>query len=490
VNNGATLDVDGQAIWGGSSSVAVTVAGAGSGGGGAIVNSGTSQTKVFHIVTMTGDTAFGGSGNWDIRNSTGTGMPSDAQLIGSFNLTKVNTNTVTLQGVALDPNLGNINVQAGTLTFTYNSSATLTTLGNAAATVTVFSNATLTLDTIGNVPSKNFVLTNGGSLHCTSTNNFGDPLTLTGAANNTINVGSGSQFTITSAITGNGSLSKNGSGPLYLEAANSYTGNTVISGGTLALYGGGANGSIASSALINLTSGATLDVSGRSDGTFTLASGQTLNGGTGTNAGTINGIFVASAGSVLAPGTGTTNTGSIDVTSNGTLQGATQMKLNATAGSNDQLAAYAITYGGTLSVTNAIGTITNDETFQLFVSSNGVYNAGSFGSVYLPTAPGLTWTNNLAVNGTITAGVVPVSPTPPIITGFNLTGTQLIISGTSSSTNTSFTYSLLTATNLLTPLANWSIVSTGNAFNPGGNFRLTNMVNQYAPQNYYLLRVP
>jgi hypothetical protein len=83
-----------------------------------------------------------------------------------------------------------------------------------------------------------------------------------------------------------------------------------------------------------------------------------------------------------------------------------------------------------------------------------------------------------------------VPPTQPTITGFNLTGNQLIISGTSSTVNLSYTYSVLTSTNLLVPVASWTVLSTGNSFNPGGNFRITNTVNPAALQNYYLLRVP
>jgi fibronectin-binding autotransporter adhesin len=495
VSNGATLDTFGQALYGGSSAITLTASGAGVGGEGAIVNNGTSTpTQVFHIVNLTGDTTFGGMSAWDIRNSSGKTAPADAQLNGPngpYNLTKVDSNTVTLQGIVIDGSLENISVQGGTLHITASASAPLSGLGDATATATVFSNATLTLDTIGVIPGKNFVLTNGGELSCSSTNTLTDPLALQGAANNSINVGGSSLFTITTPITGNGGFTKTGSGPLLLEATNTYTGNTTISGGTLALYGGGANGLIASSTSINITGGATLDVSGRSDDTFTLVSGQTLNGGAGTNAGSINGILIAGAGSILAPGTGTTNTGGIDVTGNATLQGATQMKLNASTGSNDVLRASAIVYGVSLTVTNAIGAITNGQTFQLFVSSNGVYNAGSFsGGVTLPSATGLTWTNNLTVNGTITAGVVAVPPTQPTITGFNLTGNQLIISGTSSTVNLSYTYSVLTSTNLLVPVASWTVLSTGNSFNPGGNFRITNTVNPAALQNYYLLRVP
>ena len=459
----------------------------GVGGNGAIINNGTSQTKTLHIVNLVADATFGGTGDWDIRNSSGNSTTADAQLNGAFNLTKVGTNSVTLRGVTVDSGLENINVQGGTLTFTATATAPLNSLGDIAATITVFTNSTLTLDSIGNIPGKNFVLTNGGTLKCSSTNTFANPLTLTGAANNTISVGTGGQFTITSAITGPGSLSKNGSSILFLAASNTYDGSTVVSGGTLALYGGGSDGAINTSTNINVTSGATLDVSGRSDQTLTLLTGQTLGGGSGTNGtGIVNGNLIANPGSTVAPGAGVTNIGSLTVSGNVTLQGATIIELNVSSNANDRLNASAITYGGTLTVTNFSGTPTNGQTFQLFFATNGIYNAGSFGTVILPSAPGLTWTNNLTVNGTITAGVVSTTPATPYITSVSLSGTSLVISGTNGTTGAQF--EVLSSTNLTLPLSNWISIAT-NTFS-AGNFSVTNTVNLSTPRSFYILRIP
>jgi len=487
VSNGATFDVDGKALFGnGNSGLIVTVSGAGVGGNGAIVNSGASQTKVLHTVTLAAAATFGGTGDWDIRNSSGNSATADATLSGAFNLTKTGTNSISFRGVTVDTGLGNIDVQAGSLTFTATASAPLNSLGNSSATATVFSNAMLTLDTIGTVPAKNFVLNNGGTLKSSGTNTLNSPVTLSGAANNTISVGTGAQFTITSAIGGGGGFSKNGSSVLFLTANNTYSGNTVVSGGTLALYGGGSDGSISSSLNVNINSGSTIDVSGRSDGTLTLASGQTLIGGFGTNgAGTVNGILVAGGGSTLAPGTGTTNIGTLSAVSNATLQGAAILKISATNG-NDQLDAAAITYGGTLVVTNFSGAVTNGQSFQLFVATNGIYNAGTFSSVTLPSATGLTWTNNLTVNGTITAGVVTGPPAQPQITSVSLSGTSLVISGTNGTAGLQF--EVLTSTNVALALTNWTSIAT-NTFG-SGNFSVTNTVNPSVPQNFYILRVP
>jgi autotransporter-associated beta strand protein len=485
VSNAATFDVNGYALFGnGNVNLVVTVSGAGVGGTGAIVNNSTnSPTKVLHTVTMAADATFGGNNDWDIRNSAGNNATADAALNGAFNLTKVGTNSVTLRGVTVDTGLGDINVQAGSLSFTATATAPQNSLGDSSKTATVFSNATLTLDTIGIIPSKNFVLTNGGTLKCSGTNTLNSPLTLAGAANNTISVGSGAQFTITSAIGGGGGFSKNGSGPLFLTANNTYSGRTVVSGGTLALYGGGSNGAINFSTNINVNSGATLDVSGRSDKTLTVASAQTLTGGIGTNgAGTINGLLVVGALATISPG-GSTNMGTLSVISNATLSGATVMKISAANG-NDQIDAWTITYGGTLVVTNISGLVTNGQSFQLFVATNG-YSGTFSGGVTLPSATGLTWTNTLAVNGTITAGVVSGPAAQPYITSVSLSGTSLVISGTNGTAGLQFV--VLSSTNLMLPLSQWTPIVT-NTFT-GGSWSTTNTVDPSAPQNFYYLDV-
>jgi fibronectin-binding autotransporter adhesin len=86
------------------------------------------------------------------------------------------------------------------------------------------------------------------------------------------------------------------SGRLILGGVNTYGGNTTISTGTLALA---ATSSIANSALINVASGASFDVSAVSGG-FSLAAGQVL-GGSGTVVGNVTALGTIAPGS--SPGT-------------------------------------------------------------------------------------------------------------------------------------------------------------------------------------------
>ena len=129
--------------------------------------------------------------------------------------------------------------------------------------------------------------------------------TFTAAIQNdaTFKYNSSSAQTISGVISGTGALTKDNSGNLTLSGANTYSGNTSVSGGTLALSA--ADNNIANSAAIDVASGATLDVSGITNG-FALASGQTLSG-----AGTVLGDMTIASGSVLSPGNspGTLSTG-------------------------------------------------------------------------------------------------------------------------------------------------------------------------------------
>jgi autotransporter-associated beta strand protein len=101
-----------------------------------------------------------------------------------------------------------------------------------------------------------------------------------------------------------GGLAKLDTGTLTLTGTNTYTGNTSVKSGTLALA---VNGSISNSAEISLTN-STIDASKRTDGTLTLAAAQTLAGNGAIVGNTIlNGAFSPGDTAVGA----LTNTGSI-----------------------------------------------------------------------------------------------------------------------------------------------------------------------------------
>jgi autotransporter-associated beta strand protein len=92
-------------------------------------------------------------------------------------------------------------------------------------------------------------------------------------------VTSGSR-TMTNTVSGSGSLTKTGAGTLTLSAEQSYTGGTVVNGGTLSLSGNQGRGRLSGALTVN--SGATVVTTG--DGTglgyFDQLNTLTINGGT------------------------------------------------------------------------------------------------------------------------------------------------------------------------------------------------------------------
>jgi autotransporter-associated beta strand protein len=98
----------------------------------------------------------------------------------------------------------------------------------------------------------------------------------------------------TSLISSSGLLTKSGSGTLTLEGANTYTGTTTISAGTLKL-GNVAALSSSSGGVTVSTSSAAFDLAG-----FTLTSAPSL---------TLNGTGISSGGALMNSGAAATYSG-------------------------------------------------------------------------------------------------------------------------------------------------------------------------------------
>ena len=267
-----------------------------------------------------------------------------------------------------------------------------------------------------------------------------------------------------------GGFTKQGSGTLTFTLAQTYTGATIISAGTLALTGFAANGSIVNSTNIFVAAGALFDVSGRAP--LTLASGQSL-----TGFGSLKGSFIFPIGSLLAPGSNTI--GTLTFSNTLTLAGVTTLKLSQSPLANDSIAVFgALTNGGTLLVTNIGGTqLAAGDTFQLF---NAASYTGSFTAVKLPPLPfGLAWNTN-SLN---TAGIISiVRTTTPVIGSVSLSSAGLGLSGTGGVGTANFI--LLGTTNLTSP---WTPLLT-NQFDSSGNFNVTNPIG-LNPQTFYRLQL-
>lgn len=203
--------------------------------------------------------------------------PRLTDSVGGGSFTKTGAGTLVLDGGGSGGNYaGPATINAGTLRYVAGVGA-INTLSGA---VTV-DGSTAILDMNGRTDTvSSVILANNATIQSSAP---GGVLTSTGG----FDVRSG---LISTAIAGNG-LVKSTSGTVSLTAANTYTGTTSVSAGTLLLSG---NGAISSSTLIDVAAGATLDVAGVTGG-YVLASGQTLKGN-----GTIRGD--ATIEGALAPG--------------------------------------------------------------------------------------------------------------------------------------------------------------------------------------------
>ncbi len=352
-------------------------------------------------LTMT-NTLTGTAGTLTLRNNvgfkpsillTGSGFDfarpvtldigSGTGLIVSGNNT---AGTQTFSGVISGPGTIQRNASGGTTVLTssnlYSGGTSLLngTLGVGADSVSSFpptvdygplGTGTLTIDTGAGTPR----ITAVGGAHSVdnlinfSSANIGSPLIVTGSNNLTFNgdfdLSTGNRTiqtdntgkTIFNGSLNNGGLTKTGTGVLYLNGNNGYTDPTIVSAGTL-----GGNGTLNGPVTIN--SSATL-APGNSVGTLTINSDLTINGNLAIE---LNKSLSPSNDLVVVSGV---------LTNSGT---------------------------GTVTVANLGPALVVGDTFTLF--SQAVSN----GAALTVTGASVTWTNKLAIDGSIRV----LSLAPPI----------------------------------------------------------------------------
>ncbi len=449
VEPGGTLDISGQSLGG----ELITIAGDGFNSQGALINSGGVQGTALRLLTLSSNAAVGGTGQFSINNSGGTGTLSTGGQ--PWKLTKVGPNQFGLQNVtSVDPALGAIEVQQGILEF----NGSTTSMGDPTYTNMVDAGATLQFANSSAVWNKFFNLNGNGAANTVNngtaaTTELAGPVEVHGPV--IFNVG-GNLFTISSAISGDGSLTETGATPLILTSNNTYTGDTIINTGVIRL---GGVGSISNSANITIAAGSTLTVTGRVDATFTLNNNQTLRGN-----GVINGQVVTLAGSTVSPGL--SGIGALTVSNALTLGGTTLMELNQDGATNDVVNVNSsITYGGILSLVNIGSPLTNGASFKLF---KALSYSGVFASIQ-PATPGagLAWNTSTLTSGIL--GVVASGSGPTTnanITSVSLSGTNIVLHGTNNNIpNSSFKYVVLTSPSLTLPLSSWTPVVTNSFVN-------------------------
>jgi T5SS/PEP-CTERM-associated repeat protein len=212
---------------------------------------------------------------------------------------------------------------------------------------------------------------------------------------------------------------------------------------------------------------------------LTIVSNAALSGD-----GTIAGIVTVEAGGTLSPGD---SIGTLVFNDSPVLQGLTSLEISkiGTAITNDQVqVSGSLNYGGTLIVSNVGPTaLVAGDKFQLFVATN---YGGGLTAVSLPLLDsGLDWTNKLLVDGSIE--VVSVVVSQPKFSSITVSGTNVIVSGTNGSAGANYT--VLTATNLTTPLSHWMSLVT-NQFGAGGSFSFIHAIEPSERERYFRILIP
>ena len=253
-------------------------------------------------------------------------------------------------------------------------------------------------------------------------------------------------------------------GTLTLTNICTYTGDTIISSGTLALSGVGALNSTAGA--ISLSGGATFDVSGVTAPPYKVRTGKTLSGGDATGGATINGALTENGGGFLV----------LNYVS-GT------PAINVTGGE--------LTLSGCATTVTVSGSPLGAGSYRLISASAGGSVAGTLPASVTVGGSGLTPANLLTslrfTGGELWLDATSTVAPPPVITDSSYDGANLIFSGTNGIAGN--TYYVLASTNVAAPLTNWLPVFT-NTFDVNGAFSVTNAVSGAIPARFYLLQLP
>ncbi|MFG1091919.1 autotransporter-associated beta strand repeat-containing protein [Salmonella enterica] len=386
-------------------------------GSGQVVKSGDETLTLSGTNSYTGGTTISGGtlvatnvealGSGDVTDDAtlelNTGGTFDNAISGSGQVVKSGDKMLTLSGansysggtLISDGTLVASNVEAlGTGDVTNNATLALNTGGDftnnisGSGQVVKSGDDTLTLSGANSYTGGTTI--SGGTLVATNVDALG-----TGDVTNSSTLELNTGGTFDNAISGSGQVVKSGDETLTLSGSNTYTGGTLISGGTLVATNVDAlgTGDVTDNATLELNTGGTFDnvISGSGqvvksgDDTLTLSGSNTYTGGTLINGGTL----VAS--NVEALGTGdVTDNATLELNTGGTfdnaISGSGQVVKSGDetltlSGTNSYTGGTTIS-GGTLVATNVealgSGDVTDDATLEL--NTGGTFDNAISGS--------------------------------------------------------------------------------------------------------------
>jgi fibronectin-binding autotransporter adhesin len=362
----------------------------------------TGPTDGYITLSITGDTPVwtglqsnawttadvGGAYNWELLgNGTNTNFVTNDQVI--FDDTAGGTTNVNIPAA---------NVQVASVVFNNNDKDyTLSSTGGfgiadgaSSASLAKSGYGSLTLKTLNSFTGA--VVITDGTLQLGDGTTDGDIASSSGITNDATLVynRTGGSFSYAGAISGFGSVVKNGAGTQIFSGASSYSGTTTITAGTVQVGSGGTSGALGSGTVTNdgsLVFNRSNAVAQGTDfgliegvgpvtqagaGTLTLSFGNTYGGGTSINSGT---ILVGTndplgSGSVTLAGGALGSSGSYSL-SNALIAQASTTSVFATAGSN-------LTLNGNLTGSGNINRIATGNPASIYLGGDNSGFSGTF----------------------------------------------------------------------------------------------------------------
>jgi len=372
------------------------------------VLSGNANITVAPGLTVTQSGALSGSGNLTVQQSCGVSLCNASTVIFTANnsytgTTTISNGTVQVGNGGTTGSLGTGNItNNGNLTFNLSGPATvvgsITGTGNLSqmGTGTTILAANNNYSGTTNITAGTLQVGNGGTTGSLGTGNVTDTANLT--FNSTGNT------TVVGSLSGNGTLTLNGTGVVDIGGGNTstnnnFSGTVTINAGTL--IGDGSNsayGALGNGTTITVNSGGTLKAGVNSNGLIGTAQAATI---------------ILNSGSVMTTGSNSTT----DTLGRLTLNGGTL------AGQGAALTGDAVTYGTWYLTQNV--TVTANST----ISAAGVTLHQSGGTNF-----NIASGNQLLVNGTLVSsgtGMTLTGPGTMVLTGANnYSGTTTISNGT------------------------------------------------------------
>ncbi len=321
----------------------VTLSGSGNLSGSLFINAGTLRAALGRNVLSPTTSSLGNPmvARDIVVNNGGTLQFTAGDALGSATTTPVATLIINAGGTI--SNSGTVFTSLGPVIM---NGGTLTTLGGAAAGYQSFN--LMGSVTVGGISPSTISVTgagnanNGFHLQTNTTFNVAD-VTSSAASDLTV---SAPLINRNQTLGGNGGFTKSGAGTMTLTAANTFSGNAVVSAGTLVLGVNGGNpqfGTLENSALLSIEAGAAVRVWGANafkgwsggtqavtinGGELILADGVTENGNHGLAALVLNGGTISGAGNVVWGGFNLI--GNVSVTDDSTISATNTNTANTT----------------------------------------------------------------------------------------------------------------------------------------------------------------